>query len=248
MDQGTLVGSPDAQLLERFANQGDEAAFEALVARHGPMVLWVCRSVLRDSHAEDAFQATFLILPRKAKSVWVKETLANWLYRIAVRVAVAARTSASQRRRHERQAVEIQAAGASTTSGVDPDVLPMLCEEITRLPKKYREPVVLCHLEELTHDAAARVLKCPVGTVHGRLSRARGLLRERLARRGLATLAALAAARSLEGRSVATPISPCLLSQRSRRRSSIWRETPSPRGWSRRRRPRWPRGHSGAAR
>ena len=210
MDQGTLVGSTDAQLLERFVDQGDEAAFEALVTRHGPMVLWVCRSVLRNSHdADDAFQATFLVLARKAKSLWVSETLANWLYRIAVRVACAARSNANARRDHERQAAETLAR-ASTTSSVDPDVMPILCEEITRLPKKYREPVVLCHLEELTHDAAARVLRCPVGTVHGRLSRARGLLRERLARRGLASLTALAVSRLLEGRSVATPIPPAL--------------------------------------
>src|SRR5208283_2195772 len=102
MNQGTMVGWTDAQILERFADRGDEVAFEALVARHGPMVLWVCRSVLRDSHdAEDAFQATFLVLARKARSLWIKETLANWLYRIAVRVALAARTDADARRHHE---------------------------------------------------------------------------------------------------------------------------------------------------
>jgi RNA polymerase sigma factor (sigma-70 family) len=184
--QGTATGLSDAQLLERFAGDRDEAAFELLVARHGPMVLGVCRGVLHDPHdAEDAFQATFLVLARKARSLWVKGSLASWLYQIAIRIAVQSRVDADRRRRHERQAAEVQKREDGTTGRLEPDLIPMLCQEIDRLPEKYRAPVVLCHLEELTHEAAAQVLHCPIGTVHGRLSRARELLRRRLTRRGV---------------------------------------------------------------
>ena len=211
MDAGTLTARSDADLLERFAGLRDEAAFEALVARHGSMVLWVCRSVLRDTHdAEDAFQATFLVLARKASSLWVKESLASWLYRVAVRVAAAARKDGRVRRNRERLAAEHRLAGMSPDPGRDMDLLALVCEEIDRLPAKYREPVILCHLEEMTHEAAARALRCPIGTVHGRLSRARELLRQRLSRRGLAGLSALSASGLLESHSVAASVPPAL--------------------------------------
>ena len=184
--QGTSTGLSDTQLLERFANERDETAFEMLVARHGPMVLGVCRGVLHDSHAaEDAFQATFLVLARKAPTLWVKSSLANWLYQVAVRVAVQSRSDSDSRRRHELGAAEFRKQEGETTDPLEPDLIPLLCEEISRLPEKYRAPVILCHLEELTHEAAAHLLGCPIGTVHGRLSRARELLRRRLVRRGV---------------------------------------------------------------
>ena len=192
--RGRATGLSDAQLLERFVADRDETMFDLLVARHGSMVLGVCRGVLHDPHdAEDAFQATFLVLARKARSLWVDGSLASWLYQIALRIAVQSKVDADRRRRRERQAAEVQKREDGIAARLEPDVIPMLCQEIDRLPEKYRAPVVLCHLEELTHEAAAQALRCPIGTVHGRLSRARELLRRRLVRRGVALSAGLAA-------------------------------------------------------
>jgi len=192
---GTVTGLSDAQLLERFASDHDQTAFEMLIARHGPMVLGVCLRVLHNPHdAEDAFQATFLVLARKADSLWVKGSLASWLYQIAVRIAVQVQTDAARRRRHEQQAAGAQKWEQMALAPLEPDLFPMLCREIDRLPEKYRAPVVLCHLEELTHEEAAQVLRCTVGTVHGRLARARELLRRRLTRRGVGLPAGLIAA------------------------------------------------------
>lgn len=220
MQAGTMTSSSDAELLDRFACHRDEAAFEALLNRHGPMVLWTCRRILHDTHnAEDAFQATFLVLARKAGSLWVKDTLATWLYRIAVRIAVAARTSTKLRQTHERQAALLRTAESNAHAPPDPDLLAYLCEEIDRLPARYRQPIILCHLQEMTHESAARMLQCPIGTVHGRLSRARSMLRKRLARRGLSTLTAVTACRLLEGRSLAASI-PLVLGHATTRAAS----------------------------
>jgi RNA polymerase sigma-70 factor (ECF subfamily) len=179
-------GASDAQLLERYAAAHDEAAFEALARRHGQMVLGVCRRVLGDAHeAEDAFQAAFLVLVRRAGEVRKGERLAGWLYGVAQRVAVRARAQAARRRDRERQGVPldaVQAAGDEAPS----DLKPLLHEEINRLPAPYRRPVVLCHLQGKTNEEAARELDCPVGTVKARLRRARALLGSRLAQRGLA--------------------------------------------------------------
>jgi RNA polymerase sigma factor (sigma-70 family) len=181
----------------------DEAAFEALVLRHGPMVMGVCRRVLLNPHdAEDAFQAAFLVLARKAPSIWVKGSLASWLYRIAIRIAVQSRSDAERRRRRESRAAESAGYREEEPVGLDPDLVPVLHEEIDRLPERYRAPVILCYLEELTHEAAAHVLQCPIGTVHGRLSRARELLRRRLTRRGVA----LPAGSLIGGRSLAAAV------------------------------------------
>jgi RNA polymerase sigma factor (sigma-70 family) len=182
-DAGTVSGLSDSQLLERFVTGRDEVAFATLVTRHGPMVNRVCREVLKDSHdAEDAFQATFLVLARKARTLWVRGSLASWLYRVAIRIAVQAKVDASRRRLLEQRAAEIRPAGAEPARS---DLLELIQEEVDRLPERYREPVVLCHWEGLSHEAAAHNLRCPVGTVHGRLSRARDLLRKRLGRRGV---------------------------------------------------------------
>ena len=198
---GTFTGLSDGQLLERFATREGEAAelaFAALVERHGPMVLRVCRRSLGDAHdAQDAFQATFLVLVRKAGSLRERGSVGNWLYGVASRVAMDARASSSRRRLHERRYAE-RADGA--VPGGDPDrhdLEAVLHEELRRLPERYRAPVVLCHLEGLSHEEAALRLGCPVGTVRSRLARGRERLRGRLARRGLApTAGALTAALS----------------------------------------------------
>jgi RND family efflux transporter MFP subunit len=201
---GTTRDLSDGQLLERFATVGGEAAehaFAALVERHGPMVLHVCRSVLSDPHdAEDAFQATFLVLVRKGRGLWVEDSLGPWLHQVAVRTALRARSSAARRRRHEQAAMVV--AAATTTSPPrmpDSDLERLLHEEIDCLPERFRIPVILCELEGCTHDQAARHLGWPVGTVKSRLNRARERLRGRLSRRGLAPEAGLAIAPSLGG-------------------------------------------------
>jgi RNA polymerase sigma factor (sigma-70 family) len=180
----------DSQLLERFALGRDEAAFTALVGRHGPMVLGVCRRLLPNVHdAEDAFQATFLVLARKAGSIRQPEALGNWLYGVAYRTALEARAKAAKRRARERQLAEEPTVDLG--SSIDwSDLRPVLDGEINRLPDKYRSPFVLCYLEGRTNEEAARLLRCPKGTILSRLAWARQRLRDRLARRGVALPAA----------------------------------------------------------
>jgi RNA polymerase sigma factor (sigma-70 family) len=193
---GAVAGLSDGQLLERFAARRDasaERAFAALVERHGPVVLYVCLGVLRDRHdAEDAFQATFLILARRAGSIRKRESVASWLYGVALRVASEARSAAARRRARERKAVKASAPVSEPAGGDRFDVAPMVREEVNKLPGRYREPVVLCVLQGLTHEEAARQLGWPVGTVKSRLARGKARLRARLTRRGLAPSAAVA--------------------------------------------------------
>jgi RNA polymerase sigma factor (sigma-70 family) len=175
----------DSQLIERFTTHRDETAFAALVHRHGALVWRVCRTVLRECHAaEDAFQATFLILVRKAGSLRSPELLGNWLYGVAHRVARRARKTRARQEAHERQGVEMLAAVAAEEPA-GPDLQPLLQEELQHLPAKYRTPMVLCYLEGHTNQEAARQLQWPVGTVKVRLLRGREMLRTRLVRRGL---------------------------------------------------------------
>ncbi|WP_254053911.1 sigma-70 family RNA polymerase sigma factor [Singulisphaera sp. GP187] len=189
---GTVGGLSDGQLLEWYTSRGGEAAelaFSALVERHGPMVLRVCRSLVRDEHeAQDAFQATFLVLVRRAGSLWVRDSLGPWLHEVACRVASCARSAAARRRRIERRAAE-SAVASHVVSEVGSDLRSILHEEIGRLPEPYRAAIVLCGLEGLTHDQAARKLGWPLGTLQSRLARGRQRLRGRLARRGFALLA-----------------------------------------------------------
>jgi RNA polymerase sigma factor (sigma-70 family) len=208
--QGDAEG--DGQLLERFVSRREEAVFAALLQRHAPLVLRVCRQVLGNSHdAEDAFQATFLVLAKKADSVRRHASLAAWLHRVALNIARTARTRAALRRAHERQAALM--ATANPTDGAAPgDWQSLVHQEVDRLPHKYRVPVVLCYLEGKTHDQAARQLGWPPGTVKGRLARARDLLRTRLARRGLALTAAGVAA-ALAGGAAAAVVPPALLAR-----------------------------------
>jgi RNA polymerase sigma factor (sigma-70 family) len=181
----------DSRLLERFSRQADEAAFESLLGRHGPMVYGVCRRVLGDTaDAEDAFQATFLVLVRKAASLSRREAVASWLYGVARRTALGARRAAARRRAKEAKAVPRAEAAAALRD----DSHEVLDQELARLPPKYREVVVLCDLEGQGRKEAAGRLGCPEGTVASRLTRARTLLAGRLARRGLALSAGSLAA------------------------------------------------------
>ena len=183
----TVTGLSEWQLLERYLERRDEAAFEALLARHGPMVLGVCRRMLPDqTDVEDAFQATFLVLVRRARQLGPRDAIGPWLYGVAVRVALRARSEAARRqRRFKSDTGDFQAICADVPP-VDRELTEILDQELSRLPPKYRFPIVLCYLEGQTHEEAARQLKWPVGTIKGRLARARELLRSRLMRRGLA--------------------------------------------------------------
>lgn len=191
--QGTVGGLDDGQLLERFISGGDggaEGAFEALVSRHGPMVLRVCRDVLNDPHdAQDAFQATFLVLVRRAHSIRRRESVASWLYGVARRVSSKARTRVARRRSHERQVAGTSHEGV--TPCADRLDLNVLHEEIDRLSEKFREPIVLCYLEGMSYEMAASHLGVNESTVRGRLARGRERLRSRLTRRGVTVPAAL---------------------------------------------------------
>ncbi|HEY7327374.1 MAG TPA: sigma-70 family RNA polymerase sigma factor [Gemmataceae bacterium] len=186
------AGLTDGQLLRSFLYRGDEPAFEALVRRHGPMVRGVCRRVLRNlDDADDAFQAAFLVLLRKASTLATREVLGDWLHGVAYRTALKARSAAAHRRMKERRTLRREVI----TDHEDRwDWLPLLDEEVGRLPLKYRLPVVLCDLEGRTRRDAAQQLGWPEGTLSGRLSRARALLARRLTHRGVTvSVAALAA-------------------------------------------------------
>jgi RNA polymerase sigma factor (sigma-70 family) len=185
---GAVGALTDGELLKLFTSRRDQAAelaFAVLVERHGPMVLRVCQAVLRDSHdAQDAFQATFLVLVQKARGIWVRECLGPWLHQVAHRTASCARAAKARRRHHERLAASPSVnLGAGDTLD---DLREVLNEEVARLPERYRAAVVLCLLEGLTPDRAARQLGWPAGTVHSCLARGRARLRDRLSRRGLA--------------------------------------------------------------
>jgi RNA polymerase sigma factor (sigma-70 family) len=183
--EGTLAGLSDLQLLERYVSHRDESAFEVLVQRHGSMVLAVCRGVLDDPNdAEDAFQATFLLLARKAGSLWVKDSLGGWLHRVAWRIAYQVKAETVRRRGRERKAAERAGPRSTSTPSWD-DTQVVLHQEIDRLPERYRVPLVLCYLEDMTYQQAARHLSWSEATTQGRLARARNLLRSRLTRRGV---------------------------------------------------------------
>ncbi len=196
---GAVGGTTDSQLIEQFARQEDgaDAAFEVLVERHGPMVLRVCRSVLRDEHdAEDAFQTTFLVLARKARLLWAKDSLSSWLHGVAYRVASKARFEVMRRRQHEREA-GVRKGTAAEDGPIVPwsDEQAIVSDEIARLPEKYRAPTVLCYLEAMSYQAAASRLGLTEDTLRGRLARARQRLRSRLTGRGVELSAMLGTSR-----------------------------------------------------
>jgi RNA polymerase sigma factor (sigma-70 family) len=201
-------GRSDRDLLERFVRQRDEAAFAALVERHGPMVLGVCRRVLRDAHdAEDACQAVFLVLARKAGSIRHRESVGGWLHGVAYRVAANLKREIA--RRHAREVLAVAEPQADSTEMAWHEMRAVLDEELHRLPDRFRAPLLLCYLEGKTRDEAAQELGWSSGTLRGRLERGRELLRERLTRRGLALPVALLAA-LLTGRAVSAALPPAL--------------------------------------
>jgi RNA polymerase sigma factor (sigma-70 family) len=200
-----LRDKDDRALLIQFV-EGQEAPFEVLVQRHGPMVLGVCRRILGDGHdAEDAFQATFLLLARRAATIRNPAAVAAWLHAVACQVADRARKERERRNR-------VQVLTEADLGRTDPDpavewaeLRPVLDEELGRLPEKYRAPLILCYLEDRSNAEAAEQLGWPIGTVKGRLARARSLLQSRLARRGVALGAGLFVAGSLPGAAEAVP-------------------------------------------
>jgi len=204
---GAVAGLSEGQLLDRFVAARDPLAFEALMARHGPMVLGVCRAVLDDPHdVDDAFQATFLVLVRKAGGLRDRDLLGQWLYGVARRVSLRARSDASRRKARERTGTDHPDLAPSTTLDADLRELQALVrDEVDRLPAHERAAVVHCYLEGLTHEEAADRLGWPVGTVKGRLARARDRLRDRLSRRGVALPAGAVASELARAASAAVP-------------------------------------------
>jgi RNA polymerase sigma factor (sigma-70 family) len=207
----------DGQLLERFATQHDEAAFAALMQRHGPLVLSVCRRLLADPHSvDDAFQATFVVLVRRAASLKKEGSLGSWLYTVAYRISLKARAHAARRRSREQQAENMDQEVSAALGNDDPqsrvirgELRQVLDDAVSRLPEKYRAPLILCYLEGKTNEEAARELGCPIGSMSWRLDKGRQLLKDRLAGRGIALSAAgLAAAL---GENAATAAVPALL-------------------------------------
>src|SRR5262249_10261511 len=189
---------PDQLLLARFVTQADGSAFEVLVRGCGPLVMSVCSRVLgHEADAEDAFQATFLVLVRKARSLRAPESLGPWLYGVAYRTALKAKAEVLKRRVCEEPREEHlvdRAAQPPPDDLIRRDVRLVLDEEVNRLPDRYRAPVVLCYFEGRTNEQAARLLGCPPGTVFSRLAEARARLRRQLGRRGLALPAGVLAA------------------------------------------------------
>jgi polysaccharide biosynthesis/export protein len=199
-DAGTASGLSDPQLLERFASGRDssaETAFEAILQRHGPMVLRLCYKLLgNQADAEEAFQATFLILVKKSRSIRQLDTVGGWLFGVASRVAARAQVERARRRLAEHHG-GLRVATAVESSGDCGDRVELEAAveaEVLRLPEKYRAIVVLCYWEGLTHEQVADRLGCPLGTVRSRVARARNLLHRRLSSRGLEPVAGVVAA------------------------------------------------------
>jgi RNA polymerase sigma factor (sigma-70 family) len=211
-----------------------QEAFRSLVARHGPMVLGTCRHVLGEHHdAEDAFQATFLVLARKGATIRNRRVLAGWLHEVAHRIAVKSRATAVRRRNLERQCAQ------KSPPAIEPDtqdhtvawneLRPLLHAEVERLPERYRIPVILSYLEGKTNEEVAALLGWPVGTVKGRLSRARDLLRSRLIRRGLALSAAFVVT-ALARETVYAEVVPAQLARATVRRALTLKPQAAPAG------------------
>jgi RNA polymerase sigma factor (sigma-70 family) len=204
---GAATGLSDADLLDRFLAERDGASFEVLLARHGPMVLRVCRGVLHNpSDAEDAFQAAFLILVKKARTLRGRANLGGWLHLVAYRVAIQANAAAARRRVQERKAGEMAAATSSCDPVIPDELLPALHEEVARLPEKIRAAILLCDLQGVPQDQAAESLRLSERTLRRRLTEGRQQLKARLGRRGLAwSEASLAALRLRDAGTVIPP-------------------------------------------
>jgi RNA polymerase sigma factor (sigma-70 family) len=204
-------GMTDAQLLERFITRRDDAAFAALVRRHGPMVFGACRRLVHTHHdAEDAFQATFLILARKAASIQPPGMVANWLYGVAYHTALKARVARAKRHVKEKQVAIMPEPVAVPEEELWRDLKPLLDRELNRLPDKYRAAIVICEIEGKTRKEAARQLGWPEGTVASRLIRGRTLLARRLAGQGL-ILSAGSLAMTLSAKEALATVPPALI-------------------------------------
>jgi RNA polymerase sigma factor (sigma-70 family) len=215
------VDLTDGELLTRFCRRGEETAFALLVQRHGPMVLSVCRRVAENvDDAEDAFQATFLVLARRATSIQKQSSLASWLYGVARRVAAHSRARAARRRTQERRSLPMPRPEPCDELTWQ-ELRGVLDDELGRLPDKYRAPVVLCYLEGKSQDQAARELGCPRTSLSSRLARARELLHDRLVRRGIA-LSAAALVGALTEKAAAVPL-PALLTIQTVRTATLAR-------------------------
>jgi RNA polymerase sigma factor (sigma-70 family) len=214
----------DDEIVDQFLS-GDEIdsdhAFRTLVERHGPMVLGVCRQVLdHDADAEDAFQLTFLVLARKVASVRNRAILGAWLHEVAYRTAVKTRVKIIRRRSLERQSVSMSPSEFVPDSqhhdAAWNELRPVLHDEVRRLPDKYRIPIILSYLEGRTNEEVAKLLQWPVGTVKGRLSRARALLQSRLVRRGVTLSAAFLLSALADGAVFAEVVPPELVTKTMR--------------------------------
>ena len=205
----------DAELLERFLQKRDEASFELLIWRHGPMVYGVCRRVLQHTQdAEDAFQATFLMLARKAATIGKRDSVSGWLYTVAYRIALRAKGRSSRRNQTERPLddlpIDIKSSDPADLTAWR-ELREMLDAELSQIPEKYRTAFVLCHLEGKTCDEAADHLGCPRGTVQSRVGRARERLRARLTLRGWVPSSDHLAALLEQHASALGPVSPALV-------------------------------------
>ncbi|MDR3621508.1 MAG: sigma-70 family RNA polymerase sigma factor [Paludisphaera borealis] len=205
---GTAGGLNDGQLLSRFLASGDETAFSILVERHGPVVMRVCRSILGPMHdPQDAFQATFLVLVKRARSLQDHASVGPWLVGVSYRIATRAKIDAFRRSIRERRAAESRTDAISTITSPSCEVWPELYEELGRLPGKFRDPLVLCYLEGHTAEQAAERLGCPRGTILSRMARAKERLKDQLTRRGVTVSdAALIAGLSPASASAPLPI------------------------------------------
>jgi RNA polymerase sigma factor (sigma-70 family) len=182
----------DDQLLLDFLSRRDELAFESIVQRYGPMVFRICLDILGDREdAQDAFQATFVVLIRQAGSIRERGSLGRWLYEVAARISRRERRRVWKIRSQERQALEMEAPAPPDSDPADRELKPILHDEIQSLPSRLRDPIVLCYFEGLTVEDAARSMQCPLGTIKSRLRKGRELLRARLNRRGLSASALL---------------------------------------------------------
>jgi RNA polymerase sigma factor (sigma-70 family) len=205
----------DGELLARFVAHREEAAFVALLHRHGPMVLHVCHRIQGNEHdAEDAFQATFLLFARKAGSIRKAESVAGWLYAVARRLARAARDQRARRQARERRAADMRKTPGTPEKGWQ-ELEATLHEALAQVPETYRAPLLLCYLQGKTQEEAARQLGCPLGTVRSRLARGRGRLKQVLQRRGV-RLSAAALAVALAGSSATAAVRPALLQATAR--------------------------------
>src|SRR5262249_16998692 len=199
-------GLTDSALLERFLSQREEAAFEMLMQRHGPMVLGVCQRVAGDAHAaEDAFQATFFVLARRAGTIRKQASVGSWLYGVAQRIARRAKARAAARSDRERRAADMPRT-QPPDERTSQELRTVLDEKLGRLTEKYRAAVVRCYLEGKSNEQAAQELRCPKSPLASRLAKACELLRGQLTRRGIALSgAALAAAVTAEATAVTVP-------------------------------------------